>query len=180
MVMQVQRHGMMQVKLEWRQYLAKITFCYHYGLLIHHSLKVQRVLLMMDLIKPSYDNGKKVDENPRKDSEGINQEKKDNVNSTNNVRATSTNGVNAVGANSSIELLFDLEMPKLEDISTFNFSNEDEYDGAEADMNNMNTTIQVSPTPTIRIHKDHPLDQVIGDVQLAIQTRNMSKNLEEH
>ncbi|GKD31109.1 hypothetical protein Tco_1241887, partial [Tanacetum coccineum] len=113
--------------------------------------------------KPSDDNGKKVDENPRKDSEGIDQEKEDNVNSTNNVRATSTNGVNVVGANSSIELPFDLEMPKLEDIGTFNFSNKDEYDGAEADMNNMDTTIQVSPTPTIRIHKDHPLDQVIGD-----------------
>ncbi|GJW48472.1 hypothetical protein Tco_0080118 [Tanacetum coccineum] len=28
--------------------LAKITFCYHCGLLIYHSLKVQRILLMMD------------------------------------------------------------------------------------------------------------------------------------
>nr|GEW69819.1 hypothetical protein [Tanacetum cinerariifolium] len=26
----------------------KITFCYHYGLLIHHFLKIQRVLMMMD------------------------------------------------------------------------------------------------------------------------------------
>ncbi|GKA38055.1 uncharacterized mitochondrial protein-like protein, partial [Tanacetum coccineum] len=34
--------------------------------------------------------------------------------------------------------------------------------------------------PTIRIHKDHPLDQVIGDLQSATQTRKMSKNLEEH
>ncbi|GKB16743.1 retrovirus-related pol polyprotein from transposon TNT 1-94, partial [Tanacetum coccineum] len=31
-----------------------------------------------------------------------------------------------------------------------------------------------------RIHKDHPLDQVIGDLQSATQTRKMSKNLEEH
>nr|GEV04243.1 hypothetical protein [Tanacetum cinerariifolium] len=37
-----------------------------------------------------------------------------------------------------------------------------------------------SPTPTIRIHKDHPLDQVIGDLHLTTQTRHMSKNLEEH
>ncbi|GJU25074.1 retrovirus-related pol polyprotein from transposon TNT 1-94 [Tanacetum coccineum] len=29
-------------------------------------------------------------------------------------------------------------------------------------------------------YKDHPLDQVIGDLQLATQTRKMSKNLEEH
>nr|GEZ69227.1 hypothetical protein [Tanacetum cinerariifolium] len=38
-----------------------------------------------------------------------------------------------------------------------------------ADMNNLDTTIQVSPIPTIRIHKDHPLDQVIGDFQFAIK-----------
>ncbi|GJR50114.1 putative ribonuclease H-like domain-containing protein [Tanacetum coccineum] len=31
-----------------------------------------------------------------------------------------------------------------------------------------------------KIHKDHPLDQVIGDLQSATQTRKMSKNLEEH
>ncbi|GJV20904.1 putative ribonuclease H-like domain-containing protein [Tanacetum coccineum] len=30
------------------------------------------------------------------------------------------------------------------------------------------------------IHKDHPLDQVIGDLQSATQTRRMTKNLEEH
>ncbi|GKC14898.1 ribonuclease H-like domain-containing protein, partial [Tanacetum coccineum] len=53
-------------------------------------------------------------------------------------------------------------------------------DGVEADMNNLDTTIQVSPITTTRIHKDHPLDQVIGDLQSATQTRKMSKNLEEH
>ncbi|GKC85252.1 putative ribonuclease H-like domain-containing protein, partial [Tanacetum coccineum] len=30
------------------------------------------------------------------------------------------------------------------------------------------------------IHKDHPLDQVIRDLQSATQTRKMSKNLEEY
>nr|GEZ42257.1 retrovirus-related Pol polyprotein from transposon TNT 1-94 [Tanacetum cinerariifolium] len=40
--------------------------------------------------------------------------------------------------------------------------------------------LHISHVPTTRIHKDHPLDQVIRDVQSAIQTRNMSKNLEEH
>nr|GEX27890.1 ribonuclease H-like domain-containing protein [Tanacetum cinerariifolium] len=57
---------------------------------------------------------------------------------------------------------------------------DDEDDGAVADMNNLDTTIQVSPISTIRIHKDHPLDQVIGDFQSATQTRKMSKNLDEH
>ncbi|GJR31546.1 putative ribonuclease H-like domain-containing protein [Tanacetum coccineum] len=130
--------------------------------------------------KPSSDDGKKVDEDPRKDSECNDQEKEDNVNSTNNVNAASTNEVNAVGGKTSIELPFDPNMPALEDYSIFDFSRDDEDDGAEADMNNLDTTIQVSPIPTTRIHKDHPLDQVIGDLQSATQTRRMSKNLEEH
>ncbi|GJY09921.1 ribonuclease H-like domain, reverse transcriptase, RNA-dependent DNA polymerase [Tanacetum coccineum] len=71
-------------------------------------------------------------------------------------------------------------MPALEDISIFDLSRDNEDVGAEADMNNLDTTIQVSPIPTTRIHKDHPLNQVIGDLQSATQTRNMSKNLEEH
>ncbi|GJV65337.1 putative ribonuclease H-like domain-containing protein [Tanacetum coccineum] len=127
--------------------------------------------------KPSSDDGKKVDEDSRKDSEGIDQEKEDNVNSTNNVNAASTNEVNVVGGKTSIELPLDPNMPELEDYSIFE---DDEDVGAEADMHNLDTTIQVSPIPTTRIHKDHPLDQVIGDLQSATQTRRMSKSLEEH
>ncbi|GKF85144.1 hypothetical protein Tco_0250042 [Tanacetum coccineum] len=57
---------------------------------------------------------------------------------------------------------------------------DDEDDGAVADINNLDTTIQVSPNPTTQIHKDHPLEQVIGYLQSATQTRKMSKKLEEH
>ncbi|GJV54326.1 hypothetical protein Tco_1450067 [Tanacetum coccineum] len=104
----------------------------------------------------SSDDEKKVDEDPRKDSESINQEKDDNINSTNNVNVTSTNEVNVIGGKTSIELLDDPNMPVLEDIV---YSDDDEDDGAEADMNNLDKTIQVSPIPTTRIHKDHPLNQ---------------------
>ncbi|GJR44357.1 putative ribonuclease H-like domain-containing protein [Tanacetum coccineum] len=103
--------------------------------------------------KPSSNDGNKVNEDPRKESESNDQEKEDNVNNTNNVNAASTNEVNVV---------------------------DDEDVGAEADINNLDITIQVSPILTTRIHKDHPLDQVIGDLQSATQTRRMSKNLEEH
>nr|GEV81446.1 putative ribonuclease H-like domain-containing protein [Tanacetum cinerariifolium] len=78
------------------------------------------------------------------------------------------------------ELPFDLDMPALEDVGTFYFSNEDDDDDDMDDVNNLDTTIQVSPTPTTRIHKDHPLDQVIKDLQSATQIRNMTKNMEEH
>ncbi|GJY39335.1 putative ribonuclease H-like domain-containing protein [Tanacetum coccineum] len=130
--------------------------------------------------KLSSDDGKKVDEDPRKYSECKDQEKVDNVNNTNTVNDVGTNKVNAVGGKTSIELSFDLNMPALEDYSIFDYSSNDKDDGAEADMNNLDTTIQVSPIPTTRIHKDHPLDQVIGDLQSATQTRKMSKNLKEH
>ncbi|GJZ86853.1 hypothetical protein Tco_0658463 [Tanacetum coccineum] len=129
---------------------------------------------------PSSDDGKKVDEDLRKDSECNDQEKEDNVNIINNFNATSTNKVNVVGGKTSIELLFDPDMPALYDYSIFDFIRDDEDDGVVADMNNLDTTIKVSPNPTTRIHKDHPLDQVIGDLQSAKQTRQMSKNLEEH
>nr|GEV45902.1 hypothetical protein [Tanacetum cinerariifolium] len=137
--------------------------------------------------KPSSDDGKKVDEYPRKESECKDQQKEDNVNSTNNVNtisstinAAGTNELNVVGGNISIELPFDPKIPALEDDSIFDSSSNNEVDSAMADMNNLDTTIQVSLIPTIRIHKDHPLDQVIGDLQSATQTRKMSNNLKEH
>nr|GEV90643.1 hypothetical protein [Tanacetum cinerariifolium] len=129
--------------------------------------------------KPLSIDEKKVNEDPRKENECNDQEKDDNVNNTNNVNIVSST-VNAIGINEDNELPFDPNMPALEDVSTFDFLGKNEYDDAVADMNNLDTTIQVSPVPTTRIHKDHPLDQVIGDFQLATQTKKMSKNLEEH
>nr|GEW36241.1 hypothetical protein [Tanacetum cinerariifolium] len=133
-----------------------------------------------DACQPSSDHGKNVDEVPRQESECKDQEKKNNDNNTNNVNAASTIGVSSVGANLNNELLIDPEMPDLEDISTFNFSSDHEDDDQVANMRNLDTTIQVSPTSTIRIHKDHPINQVIGDLHSTTQTRSMSKNLEEH
>nr|GEV01087.1 putative reverse transcriptase, RNA-dependent DNA polymerase [Tanacetum cinerariifolium] len=121
-----------------------------------------------------------VDDNPRQESECKDQEKEDNENNINFINAPGTNRVNAVSANLSNELQFDPQMLELQDISTFNFSSNHEDNDEMANMINLDTIIQVSPTLTIRIRKDHPLDQVTGDVQSVIQTRNMSKNLEEN
>nr|GFA71878.1 hypothetical protein [Tanacetum cinerariifolium] len=51
--------------------------------------------------------------------------------------------------------------------------------GVEADVSNMETSISASPTPTLRIHKDHPKSQIIGPVDTPIQTRHKSKMVEE-
>ncbi|GJV05818.1 putative ribonuclease H-like domain-containing protein [Tanacetum coccineum] len=117
-------------------------------------------------------------------------DKGDNVNSTNNVNTASdennTNNVNAVsstvnaasiednaiGAKISIELPDDLNMPELEDIV---YSDDDEDVGVEADMNNLDAFMPVSPIPTTRIHKDHLVEQIIGDLNSAPQTRRMTK-----
>ncbi|GJZ02428.1 hypothetical protein Tco_0520389 [Tanacetum coccineum] len=79
--------------------------------------------------KPSSDDGKKVDEDPRKDSKSNDQEKEDNVNNANNVNVASTNEVNGVGGKTSIELPDDPNMPALEDYSIFDFIRNDEDDG---------------------------------------------------
>ncbi|GJU44731.1 putative ribonuclease H-like domain-containing protein, partial [Tanacetum coccineum] len=55
---------------------------------------------------------------------------------------------------------------------------DDEYVGAEADLNNLETTISVSPIPTTRIYKDHPKAQIIREVDSDVQTRRMHKQNE--
>nr|GEX16560.1 hypothetical protein [Tanacetum cinerariifolium] len=55
--------------------------------------------------------------------------------------------------------------------------NLDESNEVEADISYMETAITASPTPTLRIHKDHPKSQIIGHVDTLIQTRNKSKKI---
>ncbi|GKC16960.1 putative ribonuclease H-like domain-containing protein [Tanacetum coccineum] len=66
----------------------------------------------------------------------------------------------------------DLNMPELEDIV---YSDDDEDVGAEADMKNLYTFMPVSPILTIRIHKDHPIEQIIRDLNSAPQTRRRAQ-----
>ncbi|GKF48042.1 hypothetical protein Tco_0141293 [Tanacetum coccineum] len=87
------------------------------------------------------------------------------VSSTVNAAITEVNAaiteVNAVNPKISIELPNDLNMPELEDIV---YSDDDEDVGAKDDMNNLDAFIPVSPILTTRIHKDHPVEQIIGDL----------------
>ncbi|GJV87389.1 putative ribonuclease H-like domain-containing protein [Tanacetum coccineum] len=52
-------------------------------------------------------------------------------------------------------------------------------DETEVDMSNITTTYPVPSTPNTRIHKDHSLDHVIGDVQSGVQTRGMTNTSNE-
>ncbi|GKA18476.1 putative ribonuclease H-like domain-containing protein [Tanacetum coccineum] len=64
--------------------------------------------------------------------------------------------------------------------SEIDYTNDDEDVGVEADMNNLDTFMPVSHIPTTKIHKDHPVEQIIGDLHLAPQTRRMTKSVTKH
>nr|GEV74544.1 putative ribonuclease H-like domain-containing protein [Tanacetum cinerariifolium] len=70
------------------------------------------------------------------------------------------------------QLLDDPNMPELEDITYYD---DKDVVGAEVDFNNLETSITVSPIPTTRVHKDHPVTQIIGDLSSATQTRSMTR-----
>nr|GFB36427.1 putative ribonuclease H-like domain-containing protein [Tanacetum cinerariifolium] len=67
-------------------------------------------------------------------------------------------------------------MPALEYIV---YSDDEEDIGAEADFSNLETSIAVSPIPTTRVHKDHHVTQIIGDLTSAPQTRRMARMVKE-
>nr|GEV08820.1 retrovirus-related Pol polyprotein from transposon TNT 1-94 [Tanacetum cinerariifolium] len=122
--------------------------------------------------QPSNDGAKWFDEDLSKENKCNDQGEEDSTNRVNtvtsNINAASSSEVNDVGTNISIDLPPDPNMPSLEDIGIFK------------DFHNLDSTFQVSPIPITRIHKDHPLKQVIGDLHSAPQTSRMSKKLEEH
>ncbi|GKE94657.1 hypothetical protein Tco_1579512, partial [Tanacetum coccineum] len=103
--------------------------------------------------KPSGDNEKKVTKDP--------------VNEDNEVPSIEDN---AVDENIVYGCADDPNIPDLEEIGRFSDTKDDD---SGANMNNLDTTIPVSPVPTTRTHKHHPLEQVIGDLHSAPQTRRI-------
>nr|GEX94317.1 putative ribonuclease H-like domain-containing protein [Tanacetum cinerariifolium] len=109
-------------------------------------------------------------------------------NSTNSTNSFNAAGPfdNAVGLNFEIgekssfvdpsQYPDDLDMPALEDII---YSDDKEDVGAEAGFSNLETSIIVSPIPTTKVHKDHHVTQIIGDLSSAPQTRSMPRIVKE-
>nr|GEZ17984.1 putative ribonuclease H-like domain-containing protein [Tanacetum cinerariifolium] len=67
------------------------------------------------------------------------------------------------------------KMPDLEDTGIFDDTYDDRDEGEETDYNKLETIIPVSCIPSTRIHKDHPKEQIIREVNSAIQIRKMAK-----
>ncbi|GJR48275.1 ribonuclease H-like domain-containing protein [Tanacetum coccineum] len=109
------------------------------------------------------------------------QQKKGYANSTNKDSTVSPSvSIAEQNFTNADDLPTDSLIPDLEDTGIFSGAYDDEDMGAEADLNNLETTMNVSPIPTTRIHKDHPKDQIIRDINSATQTRRMTKISKEH
>nr|GEY08581.1 retrovirus-related Pol polyprotein from transposon TNT 1-94 [Tanacetum cinerariifolium] len=111
----------------------------------------------------------------------LNEEFADYINNSSNVVSAVGPLVSAAGldfTNSTNDFTaagpLNAAMPNLEDLS----HNADDV-GAEADTNNMESIILVSPIPTTRIHKDHPISQIIGDLSSTTQTRSMARGVRD-
>ncbi|GJU32641.1 putative ribonuclease H-like domain-containing protein [Tanacetum coccineum] len=70
----------------------------------------------------------------------------------------------------------DSSMPELKifhksETGIFDEASYDE-EGVITDFNSLPTEIEVSPTPTLRIHNIHPKSQILGDPNSAVQTRS--------
>ncbi|GJV55376.1 putative ribonuclease H-like domain-containing protein [Tanacetum coccineum] len=109
----------------------------------------------------------------------VNQEKDASVNNTNTINIVSSTANTAsiedtvVDENIVYRCDDDPNMPELEEIVYSD--DDDEYVGADANLNNLDTHIPVSPIPTTRIHKDHPVEQIIKEIYSAPQTKRMTK-----
>nr|GEY84502.1 ribonuclease H-like domain-containing protein [Tanacetum cinerariifolium] len=79
----------------------------------------------------------------------------------------STNDFSVAGPSNAV-------MPNLEDLS-----HDADDVGAEANTNNIESIISVSPIPKTKIHKDHPTSQIIGDLSSTTQTRSMAKGVRD-
>nr|GEV89016.1 copia protein [Tanacetum cinerariifolium] len=122
----------------------------------------------------------------RKQDDKTKKEAKGKIPTVGQNNSNSTNPFSAVGPSNttaspthrkssfidSSQLFDDPNIPEMEDITYFDDENND---GAEADFNNLETSITVSHISTTRIHKDHPVSQIIGDLSSTTQTRSMTR-----
>nr|GEZ23729.1 hypothetical protein [Tanacetum cinerariifolium] len=104
------------------------------------------------------------------------------INSTNDFSAAgpSNTADSPIAINSSLQdastSTHDSDMPNLEDLT---HSDDTDDVGVEANINNLQSIILVSPIPTTRIHKDHQTSQIIGDLSSTTQTKSMARTVRD-
>ncbi|GJR46314.1 putative ribonuclease H-like domain-containing protein [Tanacetum coccineum] len=118
----------------------------------------------------------------KQDEDGLNNE---NAKQERFLVDSSSKDVNATGQQVNTASL-DLNTGSLElnavgpSVSTASPNEEDNTEEEpKVDLENITNSYIVPTTPNTRIHKDHPIDNVIGDVQSTVQTRRMLKPTSE-
>ncbi|GJT05938.1 putative ribonuclease H-like domain-containing protein [Tanacetum coccineum] len=67
-----------------------------------------------------------------------------------------------------------------EDLVGSSFASDDSHlEDQEIELGNIPQSYEAPTTPHTRIHKDHPIEHVIGDVQSSVQTRRMKTSYSE-
>ncbi|GKA48051.1 putative ribonuclease H-like domain-containing protein [Tanacetum coccineum] len=143
------------------------------GLLFDFSLKNDS----NDEPQPSSDAGKKDDEGVNKESGIDDQERPENSSQDVNTAGPSINTVstNINTGSLNINIVSPTVTTAPLEATHVNFFG----DETEINMSNITTTYLVPSTPNTRIHKDHSLDHVIGDMQSGEQTGRMTKTTNE-
>ncbi|GJR34271.1 putative ribonuclease H-like domain-containing protein [Tanacetum coccineum] len=121
------------------------------------------------------------DVSQRNDQEKIDSSTKD-VNTVGTSINTASENINtgSLNINTPSPIPNDSSMQSLENNGIFDDAYDDREVGTEAGLNNLESTMNVSPIPTTRIYKDHSKDQIIGDINSTTQTRRMTKISKEH
>ncbi|GJT21550.1 putative ribonuclease H-like domain-containing protein [Tanacetum coccineum] len=97
-----------------------------------------------------------------------------NTTSTSSVN-TGSHTVNTGRLEHDDSLMPELEIFHKPETGIFDEASYDE-EGVITDFNSLPTEIEVSPTPTLRIHSIHPKSQILGDPKSAVQTRSKVQN----
>ncbi|GJY24942.1 putative ribonuclease H-like domain-containing protein [Tanacetum coccineum] len=127
--------------------------------------------------QPSSDAGKKDDEGVNKES-GIDDQERPK-NSTQDIN-TAGPSINTTSTNVNIGSLNINTVSPTVTTAPLEATHADFFgDETEVDMSNITTTYPVPSILNTRIHKDHSLDYVIGDVQSGVQTKRMTKTTNE-
>nr|GEX36402.1 hypothetical protein [Tanacetum cinerariifolium] len=99
-------------------------------------------------------------------------------NSTNTFSATGPLNVAASPTHRKSSCIDDSQLPddpNMTELEEITYSDEEDNVGVKVDFNNLETSITVSPILTTRVHKDHPVTQIIVDLSSATQTRSMTR-----
>nr|GEY88619.1 hypothetical protein [Tanacetum cinerariifolium] len=99
-------------------------------------------------------------------------------NSTNPISAVGPSNTNTSPTHGKSSFQDASQPPEMLEGKDFAYSDHENV-GAKADFNNLETSIIVSPIPTTRTHKDHPIAQIISDMSSTTQTRKEPKRVHQ-